>query len=444
MSELDSHLDGFVKRIYVTDNIVKEGNNGGDNESSFYQKIIFGTPGSGKSYKVKNDILGGVDEKYIFRTTFHPDSDYSSFVGCYKPKTNKRCIIKGNGISESQLLSIFQDSNSSKYYRKNKARYLYESLLHAQDIRDLGLDAQSVADKLIANGFTGCAYTSEATHMYDIYDWLIKDGYIVENEICYEFIPQAFTNAYVAAWQEPETQIYLIIEEINRGNCAQIFGDLFQLLDRKNGVSEYPINADADLRKYLEDVLGAGNEGIANGKLKLPANLNIIATMNTSDQSLFPMDSAFKRRWTWECVPIDYNHQESSKFIIKIGNKEYRWNDFLKEVNKRIFDTTDSEDKQMGNFFINADVDERQFIDKVMFYLWNDICKEEYHTSKNFFRRKTDDSADSNYEFSFNSLFEPDNSTEYLMQFMKYLGVNPVNGSVNAGQSVPSSSADNE
>ena len=129
--------------------------------------------------------------------------------------------------------------------------------------------------------------------------------------------------------------------------------------------------------------------------------------------------------------------------MIKIGRKEYKWNDFLKEVNKRIFDTTDSEDKQMGNFFINADVNERQFIDKVMFYLWNDICKEEYHTSKNFFRRKNDDSADGNFEFSFNSLFEPGNSTEYLMQFMEYLGVKPVAESVDLGQSVPSSPADN-
>ena len=314
------------------------------------QKIYYGTPGSGKSFKVKNDVLQGVDEKYIFRTTFHPDSDYASFVGCYKPR------MEGD-------------------------------------------------------------------------------------EIRYDYLPQAFTNAYVKAWQESESEkeIYLVIEEINRGNCAQIFGDLFQLLDRKEGVSEYPINADADLRQYLENVLGTANEGIANGKLKLPANLNIIATMNTSDQSLFPMDSAFKRRWTWEYVPIDYNNIESSKFKIRIGGQEYSWNEFLKEVNKRIFDTTDSEDKQMGNFFINADVNERQFIDKVMFYLWNDICKEEYHTSKNFFRRKTEDNADENTEFSFNSLFEPGNSTKYLMEFMEYLGISPVNSS----QSVPQSTADN-
>lgn len=301
------------------------------------QQIFYGTPGSGKSYKIKEYIeFAYPDEKerdeYVIRTTFHPDSDYASFVGCYKPK---------------------------------------------------------------------------------------MDG----DNIKYEFMPQAFTEAYVKAWQKPEKRVYLIIEEINRGNCAQIFGDLFQLLDRKNGVSEYPINADADLRQYLEKELGKGKDGIKGGKLKLPSNLSIWATMNTSDQSLFPMDSAFKRRWSWECVPIDYKHKDSSKFNINIDNKSYGWNDFLRAVNERIVKATDSEDKQMGNFFINGDVDERQFIDKVMFYLWNDICKEEYRTDNNFFRNFTDDKKTETKEFTFNQLFESE-PTALLVGFMDFLGVN--------------------
>jgi 5-methylcytosine-specific restriction endonuclease McrBC GTP-binding regulatory subunit McrB len=117
-----------------------------------------------------------------------------------------------------------------------------------------------------------------------------------------------FTNAYIAAWENTKKPVYLVIEEINRGNCAQIFGDLFQLLDRdkETGKSEYPIKADKDLVAHIEKVLGAGHEGIKNSELCLPPNLIIYATMNTSDQSLFPMDSAFKRRWSWIYEPINY------------------------------------------------------------------------------------------------------------------------------------------
>ena len=315
-------------------------------KSAPLQIIYYGTPGSGKSHKVK-EMVEGVDENFVFRTTFHPDSDYASFVGCYKP------VMK---------------------------------------------------------------------------DDLIK----------YEFTPQTFTKAYVKAWQNPGEQVYLIIEEINRGNCAQIFGDLFQLLDRKNGVSEYPIDADNDLKDYLEKELGVGHDGIANGKLRLPSNLNILATMNTSDQSLFPMDSAFKRRWSWQCVPIEYEEKKrdgsenkSYYFTINIDNDLYSWHDFLKKVNVKIKKTTLSEDKQMGNFFITNSIDERQFIDKVMFYLWNDICKDEYGANS-FFRRYIDENNPES-EFSFNDLFE-ENYKDILTGFMKYLSVEIIKTENNSEQ----------
>lgn len=304
------------------------------------QLIYFGTPGSGKSHKVQ-ESLEKVSEDNVFRTTFHPDSDYASFVGCYKP------MMEGE-------------------------------------------------------------------------------------EIKYEFTPQVFTNAYVQAWKKQAEAIeqekkqaedvYLVIEEINRGNCAQIFGDLFQLLDRnEDGTSTYKIRADQDLANYLMKELGAQHPAIAGGNLRLPANLHILATMNTSDQSLFPMDSAFKRRWDWEYVPIDYSENvDSGKFEIDINGETYRWVDFLKAVNARILSATDSEDKQMGNFFIKHSVEEKEFKSKVMFYLWHEVCKDEYHTKNNFFRI-----LENQKEFSFNQLHEK-NGTSLLEGFMQYLDVEPL------------------
>lgn len=322
------------------------------------QQIYFGNPGSGKSYMIDKETAG----QKVFRTTFHPDSDYSTFVGTYKPES--------------------EDSN-----------------------------------------------------------------------IQYTFVPQTFTNAYIESYKDLGTPVYLIIEEINRGNCAQIFGDLFQLLDRgMDGYSEYPINANKDLRDYIQRELTMYHgmnqniypEGIKDGKLRLPPNLHILATMNTSDQSLFPMDSAFKRRWDWKYVPIQYSGASSDDFIIKIGDKEFRWIDFLKTVNDKIRRTTESEDKQLGNYFIKSNINEEEFKSKVMFYLWSEVCKDEYLTEQNFMRSMTKDGIGkidsekpsdeifranlSEYEteeFSFNDLFS-ERGTDLLLGFMYSMNVLPL------------------
>ena len=241
-----------------------------------------------------------------------------------------------------------------------------------------------------------------------------------EKKISYEFTPQAFTEAYVKAWSNTG-MYYLVIEEINRGNCAQIFGDLFQLLDRnKDGYSEYPIKADHDLKDYLVAHLPEDSEGIMDGKLCLPPNLSIIASMNTSDQSLFPMDSAFKRRWSWEYVPIDYNNEVSAKFEITIGGETENWHEFLKKINEKIKKVTSSEDKQMGNFFIKQSIDEKEFCDKVMFYLWSEVGKDNYQTSDAIFKYYDGDEKEPK-EFSFNELYDAEKRTALLKGFIRYI-----------------------
>lgn len=202
--------------------------------------------------------------------------------------------------------------------------------------------------------------------------------------------------------------VFLIIEEINRGNCAQIFGDLFQLLDRKEGFSQYPIHADEDVRKclvsehtdedpsfgidgldfspeqasYINGVLDCEDDvaaKIARGEvLVLPPNLYIWATMNTSDQSLFPIDSAFKRRWEWKYVKIT---DAKKNWSIKGNGYSCDWWTFVQEMNKKIASATRSDDKKLGYFFCkpeqdNTFIDENKFVGKVIFYLWNDVFKD--------------------------------------------------------------------
>lgn len=317
-----------IRDIKVDNNeesALKEEDNNSDEKQLPLQQITYGAPGTGKSHEIKKKTA----RKSVIRTTFHPDSDYSSFVGAYKPIWN--------------------------------------------------------GDKII-----------------------------------YEFRPQSFLNAYVAAWTHPTENVALVIEEINRGNCAQIFGDIFQLLDREsNGLSKYPIEADIDMEAYLnkqfanldnifdgelqaainnyyKDHYDIAFDDIKSGKiLSLPTNLSILCTMNTSDQSLFPMDSAFKRRWDWQYMPIkDANLHWKIGWEIESGKKRVMidWWDFLKRINKVVADLTTSEDKQLGYFFCQPDsfiesenkpddskynlITAKHFVDKVIFYLWNDVFKD--------------------------------------------------------------------
>ena len=305
-------------------------------EKPAFQIIYYGAPGTGKSHRIKKELKEmNVSKENIFRTTFHPDSDYSSFVGCYKP-----------------TMKPVDD----KY--------------------------KAVAGK--------------------------------DEEIAYSFVPQTFIKAYTQAYKKPNENVYLIIEEINRGNCAQIFGDLFQLLDRDdNGVSEYPIKADSDLKMYLEGELKDYPDGIKDGELCLPSNLYIWATMNTSDQSLFPIDSAFKRRWDWEYEPIKYKNTD---WVIEIGLNKYSWTSFQHIINDKIFEATSSEDKMLGDYFVkpcNNVISEKQFINKVLFYLWNDVCKD---GDGDIFR------TEDNKDVKFSDLYDT-NASVTLKSMMKNLGV---------------------
>lgn len=293
------------------------------------QIIYYGAPGTGKSHTIKKKEDEGL---HCIRTTFHPDSDYATFVGCYKPHRNR---------------------------------------------------------------LTG--------------------------ELSYEFVEQAFLEAYKWAWTNPEKECALVIEEINRGNCAQIFGDIFQLLDRDDDRwSTYPIKADTDICDHLEDTAikgygemmakRYGEDKAGCGYMALPPNMSILATMNTSDQSLFPIDSAFKRRWDWECIPIDKGKDKEGKeltWIIETTTKNNSWWDFLRSINTVIESVTHSEDKELGFFFIKADgnglICKKRFVNKVVFYLWNDVFKTYGFRSDIF-----DKDADGTEKLTFRDFYKKD------------------------------------
>ena len=419
------------------------------------QTIFFGSPGTGKSFKIKDRILDGVDDNFIFRTTFHPDTDYASFVGCYKPITNK---TKQSNIAYTieELADIYKREVGPT--EDLKTGHIEPRIQFGIEYCEYfgGTAANYDANKMLELAgkelVTGCQEDRVGiTYVKYGINIGLKMGPAKNNtSITYDFAPQTFTNAYVKAWQNPTENVYLVIEEINRGNCAQIFGDLFQLLDRNDdGVSEYPIKADADLTKHLQEVLGEDHEGIADDMIKLPANLYILATMNTSDQSLFPMDSAFKRRWEWQYIPtsvigdkkkilkVESNEENviinktQEQKVLKLGMYQYDWSLFLEKINKCITDATHSDDKQLGFWFVKTpkncnEIKIETFVSKVIFYLWTDVFKDFGAKANNPFAFKN---AEGGWVICpFSSFFDPYTGEINLGQihgFMYNLGIVP-------------------
>lgn len=191
---------------------------------------------------------------------------------------------------------------------------------------------------------------------------------------------------------DPDTHYYLVIEELNRANTAAVFGEIFQLLDRDDeGKSEYPILIqDEDLYDALKEKLDSEHEIIAKRQLMIPSNLSIIATMNSSDQAVFPLDTAFKRRWIFEYLPIDFTNCATGGVPIYHEDlPQVEWKTLAKTINTVLVQLKVVEDKLIGPWFIkNSDLvegkAEQTFIGKVCSYLWDDALK--YKNKDEIFR----------------------------------------------------------
>lgn len=333
LKKLNNHFYKESANTVVKFDQVVEQNNA-FNDSIGFNKIFYGIPGCGKSYKIdamlnhkpefvdeaiKNKIVKKANESDIIRTTFYLDYSNSDFIGQIYP-----CVEK---------VEVNNDDGSVDY----------------------------------------------------------------KSIVTYKRIPGPFTKALLRAYQhlidKDNSQVYLIIEEINRGNAAAIFGDTFQLLDRKNGDSEYPIN-----NEFIESYLKENLDNIESlppsynlEKIMIPHNLAIFATMNTSDQNVFPLDTAFKRRWNRERITNDWENVGHIKDMY-VPYTDITWENFAKTINKEMIsqsinkDAPISEDKQMGAYFANEDMltDEpmekddvklSNFENNILDYLYNDVTK---------------------------------------------------------------------
>ena len=220
--------------------------------------------------------------------------------------------------------------------------------------------------------------------------------------ITYKYVPGPFMRVLKKALENtnnPDTTprpFVLVIEEINRANVAAVFGDVFQLLDRNSkNISDYSIQASEDLKNHLAEVLGGNPECYA--ELRIPSNMFIWATMNSADQGVFPMDTAFKRRWDFTYLGIDNGDENIAGKTVTLGKGDYKrtveWNKLRKAINSVLSskDFKINEDKLMGPYFLSTkviplegEIDEKKFIDafksKVIMYLFEDAAKQKKHS----------------------------------------------------------------
>lgn len=393
--ESNNYLEflGFTKSLLDLKLVEKNTSEKSILDCSIYRnRIFFGAPGTGKSYSLNKEAetLVSYENDKIERVTFHPDYTYANFVGAYKP------IMKASEFDEldedtKRVVSVLLDETKTAQEKYNN---LVETFQRNNDLTRLpallGLYLDDDFTTIKHDGTQAANNNSvERNHgrlLRKYIRLLSKDSF--KEKIAYEYVPGPFMRILVKALQNPDKPYVLIIEEINRANVAGVFGDVFQLLDRdNNGESEYSINTTNDMRGYLQGQLGAD---IEVNTIKIPSNMFIWATMNSADQGVYPMDTAFKRRWNFSYYGIDDGEDKLSdisikpKFKLGQSDKLISWNSLRKAINDEL--STEiygiNEDKLMGPFFLKEatiqdnDSFKEVFKNKVLMYLFDDVVKQ--------------------------------------------------------------------
>ena len=295
----------------TSNNLSTSGDNTEKSTSKGTNLIIYGAPGTGKSYYVENEM--GLDKDKITRVVFHPEYTYFDFVGQYRPyplydKTdNKLSSMEGN------------ESDKPVPY------------------------------------------------------------------IDYRFVPGPFTKVLVEAYKDKNNMYTLLIEELNRADAPAVFGEVFQLLDRKDdGESEYGIVPSAEWGAYLKSQC---DNIVVDGKIKIPKNMNIIATMNSADQGVHVLDTAFKRRWEYEFMSVNNFKDPNKRFEIKVkynNNNDHslEWEKILRQINDKLIKMGINEDRLIGPYFVSLEQIKQckdnyptEAYKKILFYLWDDVLR---------------------------------------------------------------------
>ena len=355
-------------------------------------RIVFGAPGTGKSFLLNQDrekLIGEDNEIDYERVTFHPEYSYANFVGTYKPVMVKNESGEPKDEKQKKVISILEDKNKTA---QEKYDLLYDvfkgdSLTRLPILLGIYTD-ETFNTKKLDGEFAVNNNNVERNHGRAIRPYLnlntTADG---KKEISYAYVPGPFMRILVKALKSAmageEKPFLLLIEEINRANVAGVFGDVFQLLDRnKDGVSEFPIATSEDMRAYLAEELGVEESVVES--IRIPNNMFIWATMNSADQGVYPMDTAFKRRWDFEYLSIDEKQDKIKDWHFKhlASGQTYAWNYLRKAINDALIGMNVNEDKLLGPFFLQKsafDTDEKfaaAFKSKVLMYLFEDAARQ--------------------------------------------------------------------
>lgn len=351
--------------------------NGTDKLPFPHNRIIFGAPGTGKSHCLNDDAEKyfeygpDIKEQLIAEIKNRPqDKDkepWFNHIGIkYASYIYKRC----NEETEGNLQLQWGVAQNELWKMKTAARATID---YNHSVFNTSMESVNKYERVTFHpNYSYAQFVGTYKPVQDSAD---------ENQIKYEYIPGPFMRIYTAANHNPSQNFLLLIEEINRANVAAVFGDVFQLLDRdENGNSEYPVAASEDIKKYL------AKNGIHEDELKIPSNMYIWATMNSADQGVFPMDTAFKRRWEFEYIGIDKNEDKVKDYEIPISaTKKVNWNDLRKAINNKLITLGINEDKLLGPFFLSKTVLDsaldkgmdfvKLFESKVLMYLFEDAAK---------------------------------------------------------------------